>query len=523
MIAPPRAAAARAPASRCSTCRSGISAAARPAPTICCSPRSRTALGRAQGRAYRQRRSGHHRRRQSRLHGADRALHLSRRSCTRSSCSIGRPAGRCRPPCVDRPLREPAAAPSRHCRKTQRPDRRRSATPTQQASGERWPGRPTEEDSDELAVSKRSSPRSPARSAPMASIAPKRRSAVMARTPCRAATGRPPAWSIPASTADVQAIVRSGEHASRCRSIRSAPATISGSARARRRRAGQVVVDLGRKMNRILDIDEKLAFAVVEPGVSYQALYDELVRRGNKLMLDVTSGPPQGGMIGNALDKGAGYTPYFDHFGFSCGLEIVLGNGEVLRTGDGALDCKDADQLAHLEIQLRTDPRRPVHAIEFRHRHPHGRVAVAAPAGGALVPLRLSRRRRSRNDRRALPAAETVEFRADVVSRVQRSLSVRLGRREPGIPSERRQALDLRRGPPAVARTPRAGAWNVSGAFYGPSAAAIEPQIQRVRDHVRAKRARRVTSRTRMRRRSRRCRSRSTPSPACRAWASSAC
>ena len=55
-------------------------------------------------------------------------------------------------------------------------------------------------------------------------------------------------------------------------------------------------------------------------------------------MLDVTSGPPQGGMLGNALDKGAGYTPYFDHFGFSCGMEVVLGNGELLRTGDGALD-----------------------------------------------------------------------------------------------------------------------------------------------------------------------------------------
>ena len=38
-------------------------------------------------------------------------------------------------------------------------------------------------------------------------------------------------------------------------------------------------------MNRILDIDEKLAFAVVEPGVSYQSLYDELVRRGDRLML----------------------------------------------------------------------------------------------------------------------------------------------------------------------------------------------------------------------------------------------
>jgi len=100
----------------------------------------------------------------------------------------------------------------------------------------------------------------------------------------------------------------------------------------------QVVMDLGHRMNRILEINETMAYAVVEPGVSYQALYDELVRLGNRLMLDVTSGPPQGGMIGNALDKGAGYTPYFDHFGFSCGIEVVLGTGEILRTGDGSLD-----------------------------------------------------------------------------------------------------------------------------------------------------------------------------------------
>ena len=144
----------------------------------------------------------------------------------------------------------------------------------------------------------------------------------------------------PASTTDVQLIVR----AANTHKVALYPISTGNNIGLGSRSAsatGQVVVDLGRKMSSILDIDEKLAFAVVEPGVSYQALYDELVRRGNKLMLDVTSGPPQGGMIGNALDKGAGYSPYFDHFGFSCGLEIVLGNGEVLRTGDGALDSKD--------------------------------------------------------------------------------------------------------------------------------------------------------------------------------------
>jgi len=43
-----------------------------------------------------------------------------------------------------------------------------------------------------------------------------------------------------------------------------------------------------------------------------------------------------------ALDKGAGYGPMFDHFGFSCGMEVVLGNGEVLRTGDGSIDQRSA-------------------------------------------------------------------------------------------------------------------------------------------------------------------------------------
>jgi 4-cresol dehydrogenase (hydroxylating) len=152
---------------------------------------------------------------------------------------------------------------------------------------------------------------------------------------------KPPAGVVyPGSTAEVQAIVRAANtHRVALYPISTGNNIGLGSRSAAT--AGQVVVDLGRRMNRILDINEKLAFAVVEPGVSYQVLYDELVRRGNRLMLDVTSGPPQGGMIGNALDKGAGYSPYFDHFGFSCGLEVVLGNGEVLRTGDGALDAKD--------------------------------------------------------------------------------------------------------------------------------------------------------------------------------------
>ena len=105
--------------------------------------------------------------------------------------------------------------------------------------------------------------------------------------------------------------------------------------------AGQVVVDLGYRMNRILQVNEETCYAELEPGVSFQMLHDELARRGNKLMVSATSGPPHGGIIGNALDRGAGYGPYFDHFGMLCGMEIVLGNGDVIRTGDGGLDTED--------------------------------------------------------------------------------------------------------------------------------------------------------------------------------------
>ena len=41
--------------------------------------------------------------------------------------------------------------------------------------------------------------------------------------------------------------------------------------------------------------------------------------------------------MGNALERGAGYTPYGEHFSMHCGMEVVLPSGEVIRTGMGAL------------------------------------------------------------------------------------------------------------------------------------------------------------------------------------------
>ncbi len=60
---------------------------------------------------------------------------------------------------------------------------------------------------------------------------------------------------------------------------------------------------------------------------------------GSRLMVDCTDSTPDGSLIGNALDKGVGYTPYGDHFGHLCGMELVLPNGEITTTGGESNQC----------------------------------------------------------------------------------------------------------------------------------------------------------------------------------------
>lgn len=97
---------------------------------------------------------------------------------------------------------------------------------------------------------------------------------------------------------------------------------------------GAIVVGLER-MDRIVSVDQDLAYAVLEPGVSYRKLHEHLEALGGRLWTDCTDGPPEGSVLGNALERGIGETPYGDHFGNLCGLEVVLADGTVLETGGG--------------------------------------------------------------------------------------------------------------------------------------------------------------------------------------------
>jgi 4-cresol dehydrogenase (hydroxylating) len=105
---------------------------------------------------------------------------------------------------------------------------------------------------------------------------------------------------------------------------------------------GSVTVDL-KRMNRVLEVDDRRNFALVEPGVSYIDLYRYIQDRNLNVWID-TPDPGWGSPIGNALDHGIGYTMgfYRDHFGAHTGMEVVLPNGELMRTGMGALPSSNS-------------------------------------------------------------------------------------------------------------------------------------------------------------------------------------
>src|SRR5215471_7134503 len=98
--------------------------------------------------------------------------------------------------------------------------------------------------------------------------------------------------------------------------------------------SGCVLLDLGR-MNRILDFNEDLGYVTVEPGVTQAQLQDFLAERKSNLWMDSTGASPNCSLIGNAVERGFGHTPYGDHFAHSCDYEVVLPTGEVLETGFG--------------------------------------------------------------------------------------------------------------------------------------------------------------------------------------------
>ncbi|MGH2850226.1 MAG: FAD-binding oxidoreductase [Solirubrobacteraceae bacterium] len=98
---------------------------------------------------------------------------------------------------------------------------------------------------------------------------------------------------------------------------------------------GSILVSM-REMNRVLEVNEGLAYALIEPGVRFFDLYDHLQEGGYRMWPSIPD-LGWGSVVGNTLEYGRGYTNYGEHPAMACGLEVVLANGEIVRTGMGGM------------------------------------------------------------------------------------------------------------------------------------------------------------------------------------------
>lgn len=148
---------------------------------------------------------------------------------------------------------------------------------------------------------------------------------------------------------------------------------------------GCIILDLHR-LNKIIEVSEEYGYAIVEPGVSFFDLYEEIQRRGLNLWPSVPA-IGWGSVLGNTMDRGFGYTPNGEHSHSQCGMEVVLPNGELLRTGMGAMKdnktfalykgyvhgklallCSHSDDILTSHPQrLWSNSRRPVLPIQLRY------------------------------------------------------------------------------------------------------------------------------------------------------------
>jgi len=142
---------------------------------------------------------------------------------------------------------------------------------------------------------------------------------------------RPAGFVFPASVEEVQAIVKvANEFKISLWPVSKGKNWGYGAATAVH--AGALIVVLER-MNRILEVNEELAYTIIEPGVTYGQLNTYLKENHPHLWTDTTDSTPEGSVLGNALERGLGETPYGDHFANLCGLEAVMPTGERVCTG----------------------------------------------------------------------------------------------------------------------------------------------------------------------------------------------
>jgi len=109
------------------------------------------------------------------------------------------------------------------------------------------------------------------------------------------------------------------------------------------------LLDLSR-MNRILEFDDELGYLVVEPGVSFTQAAEFLQKHNAKHFLSVIGGPPDASIIGNLVDRGDGLGPLGNRAEHVCSLEVVLGSGEIVKTGFSRFPNSNVSHIHRLGV-----------------------------------------------------------------------------------------------------------------------------------------------------------------------------
>ncbi|AAZ26639.1 FAD-binding protein [Colwellia psychrerythraea] len=87
-----------------------------------------------------------------------------------------------------------------------------------------------------------------------------------------------------------------------------------------------------------IEFDEDLGLVTVEPGVTQQLLSDFFISNGDNFMVPVTGAGPNASIVGNAIERGYGITPYTDHFGAVTAVQGYWANARHFCSAVNELD-----------------------------------------------------------------------------------------------------------------------------------------------------------------------------------------
>lgn len=109
------------------------------------------------------------------------------------------------------------------------------------------------------------------------------------------------------------------------------------------------------KLNSIVEFDKELGLVTLEPGVTQGMLFEYVKQHNVKYLVPTTGAGADASIVGNALERGYGLTPYMDHFDAVTWIEAVLPDGSMYKTPLTNLGGVSVDKAYKYSLGVYTD------------------------------------------------------------------------------------------------------------------------------------------------------------------------